>query len=110
MQGMLTIGTGIFVLTGVAAHDLTGPALMLSFVRQGLTCFFAAPCYAEFASMVPVAGSAYALMRRLANSLPGSWAGTDFGIRGGFGHSGAWMVALFSGFPRDSSTLHCCTS
>src|SRR6201984_486254 len=53
------IGTGIFVLTGVAAHDLTGPALMLSFVVSGMTCFFAALCYAEFASMAPVAGSAY---------------------------------------------------
>src|SRR5258708_14991796 len=53
------IGTGIFVLTGVAAHDRTGPALMLSFVAAGITCIFAALCYAEFASMVPVAGSAY---------------------------------------------------
>src|SRR4029077_14874081 len=53
------IGTGIFVLTGVAAHDRTGPALMLSFVVSGVTCIFAALCYAEFASMVPVAGSAY---------------------------------------------------
>jgi basic amino acid/polyamine antiporter, APA family len=53
------IGTGIFVLTGVAAHDKTGPALMLSFVVAGITCIFAALCYAEFASMVPVAGSAY---------------------------------------------------
>src|SRR5574341_941534 len=53
------IGTGIFVLTGVAAHDKTGPALMLSFVVSGLACVFAALCYAEFASMVPVAGSAY---------------------------------------------------
>jgi basic amino acid/polyamine antiporter, APA family len=53
------IGTGIFVLVGVAAHDRTGPALMLSFVAAGLTCVFAALCYAEFASMVPVAGSAY---------------------------------------------------
>ena len=53
------IGTGIFVLVGVAAHDRTGPALMLSFVVAGLTCIFAALCYAEFASMVPVAGSAY---------------------------------------------------
>src|SRR6202158_5108530 len=52
------IGTGIFVLTGVAAHDRTGPALMLSFVVAGITCVFAALCYAEFASMVPVAGSA----------------------------------------------------
>src|SRR5262249_53350418 len=53
------IGTGIFVLTGRAAHDTTGPALMLSFVVAGLGCIFAALCYAEFASMVPVAGSAY---------------------------------------------------
>src|SRR5512135_918716 len=53
------IGTGIFVLTGVAAHDRTGPALMLSFVAAGITCVFAALCYAEFASMAPVAGSAY---------------------------------------------------
>ncbi len=53
------IGTGIFVLTGVAAHDKTGPALMLSFAAAGLACTFAALCYAEFASMVPVAGSAY---------------------------------------------------
>ena len=53
------VGTGIFVLTGEAAHDRTGPALMLSFVVSGFACVFAALCYAEFASMVPVAGSAY---------------------------------------------------
>lgn len=53
------IGTGIFVLTGVAAHDKAGPAIILSFIVSGLACVFAAMCYAEFASMVPVAGSAY---------------------------------------------------
>lgn len=53
------IGTGIFVLVGQAAHDKTGPALMLSFASAGIACIFAALCYAEFASMVPVAGSAY---------------------------------------------------
>ena len=53
------IGTGIFVLTGIAAHDKTGPALILSFCASGIACIFAALCYAEFASMVPVAGSAY---------------------------------------------------
>lgn len=53
------IGTGIFVLTGVAAHDKSGPGLILSFVFAGIACIFAALCYAEFASMVPVAGSAY---------------------------------------------------
>ncbi|MCX5797115.1 MAG: amino acid permease [Elusimicrobia bacterium] len=53
------IGTGIFVLTGVAAHDKAGPALILSFVVAGLACIFSALCYAEFAAMAPVAGSAY---------------------------------------------------
>ena len=53
------IGTGIFILTGQAAHDKAGPALILSFVVAGLACVFAALCYAEFASMAPVAGSAY---------------------------------------------------
>jgi APA family basic amino acid/polyamine antiporter len=53
------IGTGIFVLTGVGAHDKAGPALILSFAVAGIACVFAALCYAEFASMAPVAGSAY---------------------------------------------------
>src|SRR5438046_10381003 len=53
------IGTGILVLTGLAAPGKTGPAFILSFVVAGLACIFAALCYAEFASMVPVAGSAY---------------------------------------------------
>src|SRR5947199_8759782 len=69
------IGTGIFILTGVAAHDRTGPALMLSFVLAGLACVFAALCYAEFASMVQVAGSAYpyayAALRELFGSVIG---------------------------------------
>ncbi len=53
------IGAGIFVATGEAAHEKAGPALMISYMVAGLTCVFAALCYAEFASMVPVAGSAY---------------------------------------------------
>src|SRR3954454_8170264 len=53
------IGTGIFVLTGVAAHNFAGPAISLSFVFSGIACALAALCYAEFASTVPVAGSAY---------------------------------------------------
>ena len=53
------IGAGIFVATGAAAHNVAGPSLMLSYVLAGMTCIFAALCYAEFASMVPVAGSAY---------------------------------------------------
>ncbi|HWM89845.1 MAG TPA: amino acid permease [Thermoanaerobaculia bacterium] len=53
------IGAGIFVTTGAIAKEVAGPALMLSYVVAGLACVFAALCYAEFASMVPVAGSAY---------------------------------------------------
>jgi amino acid transporter len=53
------IGAGIFVLTGVAAADDAGPAIMVSFVVAGLGCALAALCYAEFAAMAPVAGSAY---------------------------------------------------
>src|SRR5215471_55417 len=53
------IGAGIFVATGAAAKDVAGPALMVSYVVAGVTCIFAALCYAEFASMAPVAGSAY---------------------------------------------------
>lgn len=53
------IGAGIFVATGAAAKNVAGPALMLSYVVAGITCIFAALCYAEFASMAPVAGSAY---------------------------------------------------
>jgi APA family basic amino acid/polyamine antiporter len=56
----VVIGTGIFVLTGVAAKATAGPAVALSFVIAGVACALAALCYAEFASTVPVAGSAYA--------------------------------------------------
>ena len=53
------IGTGIFVLTGIAATNNAGPALALSFILAGVICGLAALCYAEFAALVPVAGSAY---------------------------------------------------
>jgi APA family basic amino acid/polyamine antiporter len=53
------IGTGIFVLTGTAAANQAGPAISASYMLAGLACGFAALCYAEFASMIPIAGSAY---------------------------------------------------
>jgi APA family basic amino acid/polyamine antiporter len=53
------IGTGVFVLSGVAAGLHSGNALPLSFVIAGIVCLFAALCYAEFSTMIPVAGSAY---------------------------------------------------
>ncbi|HEX5425300.1 MAG TPA: amino acid permease [Candidatus Acidoferrales bacterium] len=53
------IGAGIFVLTGTAAAQFAGPAIVLSFVVAGIGCVFAGLCYAEFASMIPISGSAY---------------------------------------------------
>jgi basic amino acid/polyamine antiporter, APA family len=53
------IGAGIFILTGVASAYYAGPGLVLSFIFAGIACLFTALCYAEFAAMVPVAGSAY---------------------------------------------------
>src|ERR1041385_5345526 len=53
------IGTGIFVLTGTAASQNAGPALILSMVISAIGCAFSGLCYAEFSAMVPVAGSAY---------------------------------------------------
>lgn len=53
------IGAGIFVLTGQAAAVYSGPAVVLSFIIAGIACAFAGLCYAEFASMIPIAGSAY---------------------------------------------------
>ncbi|WP_263359601.1 amino acid permease [Acidicapsa ligni] len=53
------IGAGIFVLTGQAAAKHAGPAVSLSFILAGITCAFAGLCYAEFASIIPIAGSAY---------------------------------------------------
>src|SRR3974390_940855 len=53
------IGAGIYVMTGNAAANYAGPAVMLSFVIAGLACAFAGLCYAELASAMPVAGSAY---------------------------------------------------
>src|SRR3954466_14327516 len=53
------IGTGNFVLTGTAAANKAGPAIVVSYVLAGLACAFAALCYAEFAAMIPISGSAY---------------------------------------------------
>ena len=53
------IGAGLFSITGMAAANHAGPAITISFVVAGLGCLFAGLCYAEFASMIPIAGSAY---------------------------------------------------
>ncbi|MFI0186271.1 amino acid permease [Streptomyces sp. NPDC017082] len=71
------IGTGIFVLTGTAAKNTAGPAVSLSFVVAGVVCALAALCYAEFASTVPVAGSAYTFSYASLGELPAWIIGWD---------------------------------
>ncbi|AXG80935.1 amino acid permease [Streptomyces paludis] len=71
------IGTGIFVLTGVVARQTAGPATALAFVVAGVVCALAALCYAEFASTVPVAGSAYTFSYASLGELPAWIIGWD---------------------------------
>ncbi|WP_354642668.1 amino acid permease [Kitasatospora camelliae] len=71
------IGTGIFVLTGTAAKNTAGPAVALSFAASGVVCALAALCYAEFASTVPVAGSAYTFAYSTIGELPAWIIGWD---------------------------------
>ncbi|MFC3574737.1 amino acid permease [Streptomyces yaanensis] len=71
------IGTGIFVLTGKVAKENAGPAVSLSFIVAGVVCGLAALCYAEFASTVPVAGSAYTFSYATLGELPAWIIGWD---------------------------------
>ena len=71
------IGTGIFVLTGTVAKNNAGPATALAFVVAGVVCALAALCYAEFASTVPVAGSAYTFSYASLGELPAWIIGWD---------------------------------
>jgi len=71
------IGAGIFVLTGVAAAEYAGPAITSSFVIAGFACAMAALCYAEFAAMIPVAGSAYSYSYATMGELVGWIIGWD---------------------------------
>ncbi|WSQ12416.1 amino acid permease [Streptomyces sp. NBC_01231] len=73
----VVIGTGIFVLTGTVAKDNAGPATALAFVVAGVVCALAALCYAEFASAVPVAGSAYTFSYASLGELPAWIIGWD---------------------------------
>ncbi|MFF8788800.1 amino acid permease [Streptomyces sp. NPDC015125] len=73
----VVIGTGIFVLTGKIAKEQAGPAVAVSFVVAGVVCALAALCYAEFASTVPVAGSAYTFSYASLGELPAWIIGWD---------------------------------
>jgi basic amino acid/polyamine antiporter, APA family len=81
------IGAGIFVMTGVGAKEYAGPALALSFVVAGIGCTFAALCYAEFASFLPVEGSAYAYSYATMGELFAWIIGWDLILEYGMGAS-----------------------
>ena len=79
------IGAGIFVLTGTAAATAAGPAVSLSFVLAGIVCAFAGLCYAEFASIIPIAGSAYTYGYATLGEFVAWIIGWDLGLEYGFG-------------------------
>src|SRR5258708_18523150 len=80
------IGAGIFVLAGLGAH-YAGPGLMLSFVLSGLGCAFAGLCYAEFAAMIPLAGSAYTYAYSTLGEIFAWIIGWDLTLEYGIGAS-----------------------
>ena len=81
------IGAGIFTLTGQAAALHAGPAVALSFVLAGITCAFAGICYAEFASIIPIAGSAYTYGYATLGELVAWIIGWDLTLEYAFGAS-----------------------
>src|SRR5665213_354925 len=90
------IGAGIFVLTGTAAAQFAGPAIVLSFVVAGIGCVFAGLCYAEFASVIPIAGSAYTYGYATLGELVAWIIGWDLCLEYGFG--AATVASGWSGY------------
>ena len=90
------IGAGIFVLTGTAAATAAGPAVSLSFVLAGIVCAFAGLCYAEFASIIPIAGSAYTYGYATLGEFVAWIIGWDLGLEYGFG--AATVASGWSGY------------
>jgi len=81
------IGAGIFVITGQAAAQFAGPAILFSFIFAGVGCAFAGLCYAEFASMIPIAGSAYTYAYATLGELLAWIIGWDLVLEYAFGAS-----------------------
>ena len=92
------IGTGIFVLTGKVAKENAGPSVSLAFVAAGVVCALAALCYAEFASTVPVAGSAYTFSYASLGELPAWIIGWDLVLE--FALGTAVVAVGWSGYIR----------
>src|ERR1041385_70045 len=90
------IGTGIFVLTGTAASQHAGPALVLSMIIAAVACAFAGLCYAELASMIPVAGSAYTYAYATVGELFAWIIGWDLILE--YALSGSTVAVGWSGY------------
>src|SRR5581483_9319444 len=103
------IGAGIFVITGQAAAQFAGPAIIISFVLAGTACAFAGLCYSEFASMIPIAGSAYTYSYATLGELVAWIIGWDLILEYAFGaatvavgwsgHLRAFLTDLGLGLP-----------
>ncbi|WP_371526697.1 amino acid permease [Streptomyces sp. NBC_01283] len=94
----VVIGTGIFVLTGAVAKETAGPATAIAFAVAGVVCALAALCYAEFASTVPVAGSAYTFSYASLGELPAWTIGWDLVLE--FALGTAVVAVGWSGYVR----------
>src|SRR5947207_4859428 len=79
------IGAGIFVITGQAAAQFAGPGILISFVMAGTACALAGLCYSEFASMIPIAGSAYTYSYATLGELVAWIIGWDLILEYAFG-------------------------
>ncbi len=90
------IGAGLFSLTGIAAGENAGPAVVLSYVVAGLGCAFAGMCYSELASMIPVAGSAYTYSYAILGELPAWIIGWDLVLE--YAVAAAVVAVAWSGY------------
>ncbi len=103
-----TIGTGLYVQTGIVAHQLAGPSIILSFLLAAVGCGFAALCYSELASMVPVAGSAYTYAYATLGELVAWIIGWDLILEYAIGSSvvAAGWSNYFEAFLRNAFHIH----
>ena len=101
-----TVGAGIFVITGTAAAQYAGPAIVLSFIIAGLACLSTGFCYAELASMMPVAGSSYTYAYATLGELVAWTIGTPWQRQGYAAEAAAGLVIWLVGRGIESVVAH----